>query len=203
MGKRIFLDVGANTGQTLLAALDPVFRFDEIYCFEPSQYPLKKLRDIAGHDKRVHLCYYGLWDKGCKVELFDPGSKGGSVYPKDNMRQDPRAPEVCEFLQASLWFSMHIHEGDTVFLKLNVEGAECDIMDDLLDSGEFNKVTYAMIDFDVRKIASQKHRQAEIMARLNEAGIGYPRVAFTKQVMVGATHQDRIKHWLRAVGADQ
>jgi hypothetical protein len=84
---------------------------------------------------------------------------------------------------------------DTVFLKLNCEGAECDILDDLLDSGEFAKLSFVMVDFDVRKIAAMRHRQAEVAERL--AVYGFPRVATSKQVMKGDTHAARIQHWLR------
>jgi hypothetical protein len=52
-----------------------------------------------------------------------------------------------------------------------------------------------MIDFDVRKIAAMKHRQAELEARL--APYGYPRVSTSKEVMKGDTHEVRIKNWLR------
>jgi hypothetical protein len=121
------------------------------------------------------------------------------MWHKDKAKSD--ANEICLFIDASEWFYLNIGVGDTVFLKLNCEGAECDILDDLLDSGAFSMVTFAMIDFDVRKIASQKHRQAEILTRFNDCGIAYPRVAITKQVMKGATHQERIKNWLRVVEA--
>jgi FkbM family methyltransferase len=203
MSRRIFLDVGAHTGETLAAVLDPAFRFDEIFCFEPSRLCIDELKSVVEQDRNphnVHLMHYGLWNKEVDAKIFDAGSDGGSMWKKDKLRPG-RATEVCEFQRANDWFAENIVAGDTVFLKLNCEGAECDILDDLLDSGEFDKVTYAMIDFDVRKIASQKHRQAEILARFAELGIAYPRVASTKQVMKGATHQERIKNWLRVVEA--
>jgi len=200
MSRRIFLDVGAHTGETLAAVLDPEFRFDEIYCFEPARACWKELKKVAEWDDRVSIEQYGLWNQTTVQQLLDPGSDGASLWRKDKMRLDA-SNQVCHFVCASHWFSENIEAGDTVLLKLNCEGAECDILDDLLDSGEFDKVTFAMIDFDVRKIASQRHRQAEILARFAELGIAYPRVATTKQVMKGATHQERIKNWLRVVEA--
>lgn len=196
MTRRIFLDVGAHTGQTLAAVLDPVFRFDRIVCFEPSSRCWAKLEAMA--DARVRIERFGLWHQNCEKSIFDPGGKGASLFVKDKHRP-AMTSELCKFRRASEWFKKNIEAGDTVFLKLNCEGAECDILDDLLDSGEFSKVTYAMIDFDVRKISSEKHREAETRARL--APFPFPRVAFTKQVMFGATHQARIKNWLTSVEA--
>jgi FkbM family methyltransferase len=193
MSRRIFLDVGANTGQSLAAALDPEFCFDRIYCFEPVPACWENLDVIA--DARVSIERFGLWNRTCEQPVYQPGSKGAGIWKKDNGRTDES--ELCKFQKASGWFKKHIDRKDIVFLKLNCEGAECDILDDLLDSGEFEKINFAMIDFDVRKIASQKHREAELRKRLEV--FGYPRIAFTKQVMVGATHAERIKHWLRIV----
>lgn len=195
-GSRIFLDVGANTGQTLRAALDPRFGFDRIVCFEPAPQCWGALKALA--DSRVVIERFGLWDRDCSMPLFGAGGKGASLWHKDNATA--QASEPCVFVRARTWFQKNISASDTVFLKLNCEGAECDILDDLLDSGEFSKVGFCMIDFDVRKISSQKHREAELRQRL--AGFPFPRVAFTKQVMVGATHEARIKHWLTVVKAD-
>lgn len=223
--RRIFLDVGANTGQSLAAALDPVFRFDKIFCFEPVSDCWHHLESFAdarvGCGLRVNIRPFGLWNKTCAKPIFEPGSLGASLWHKDKARSDES--ELCQFVRATDWFKENIkgvaaqdwcqihnelaiecrdlnphgESSDTVFLKLNCEGAECDILDDLLDSGEFRKVSFVMIDFDVRKIASQKHREAEIRERLKD--IGFPRVATSKEVMRGPTHEARIKNWLNLV----
>jgi len=193
MNQRIFLDVGANNGQTLMAALDPAFRFDKIVCFEPVKICRKRIAKFV--DARVKIEPFGLWHRTSEQTLYNPDTKGGSLWRKDNVSD--KGSEVCQFVRASEWFAKHLTYSDTVYLKLNCEGAECDILDDLLDSCEFEKVTYAMIDFDVRKISSQKHREAELRERL--AKIPFPRVAYCHDVMVGDTHQDRIKSWLRKV----
>lgn len=192
---KIFLDVGAHTGQTLAAAIDASFRFDRIFCFEPVRSCWGKLKNVA--DARVRVERFGLWNQTCEKPVYQPGSKGGSLWRKDNATSDET--ELCRFRRASDWFKDNVNDGDTVFLKLNCEGAECDILDDLLDSGEFRKVSFVMIHFDVRKISSEKHREAGLRNRLS--GIEFPRVAFSEQVMAGPTHETQIKNWLRVVGA--
>jgi FkbM family methyltransferase len=190
---RIFLDVGAHRGETLAAVLSPEFGFDRIVCFEPVPYLWQFLETFE--DSRLKFQHFGLWNKNASVPVFEPGNKGAGIWKKDASRFDET--EICKFRRASDWFRENISANDTVFLKLNVEGAECDILDDLLDSGEFAKVSFAMVDFDVRKIAALKHRESETRARLEQ--FGFPRVAFSKDVMRGATHAERIANWLRLV----
>jgi len=187
---KVFLDVGAHEGQSLVAALDPEFAFDRIVCFEPAPSCWNKLGALR--DKRVKVEPFGLWNWTGEKRIFGAGRKGAGLWQKDG-RED--APTVCRFVRASEWMNANIRSGDQVYLKLNCEGAECDILDDLIDSGEFEKVSFCMVDFDVRKIASMKHRQAETQARTEH--YGFPRVATSKQVMKGETHADRIKNWLR------
>lgn len=194
---KIFLDVGANTGQSLAAVLP--LDFDRIVCFEPapSCWPfLEKLAASAplakGAQRRVSIEHFGLWNQNGKQPIFQPGSKGGGMWKKDKGTID--ATQVVKFRRASEWFRDNLCAADTVFLKLNVEGAECDILDDLLDSGEFEKVDFAMVDFDVRKITAMKHREAELRERL--AAYPFPRVAFSKDVMKGETHAARIQNWI-------
>jgi len=90
---------------------------------------------------------------------------------------------------------------DEVFLKLNCEGAEFDIVEDLLESGEFARVRSAMIDPDVRKIPSRAHRERELRERLAAARL--TNYFLEEDVMVGSTHRARIQNWLRAAGAQQ
>jgi FkbM family methyltransferase len=193
--KKIFLDVGANTGQSLMAALDR--DFDRIVCFEPAPICWPFLEKLA--NKRVRIERFGLWNKDEQQTLYEPGAKGAGMWVKDKrlLTEKPITHQICAFRRASDWFKANIKAGETVWLKMNCEGAECDIVDDLLDSGEFEKVTYAMVDFDSRKISALKHREAETRARL--AAYPFPRVAYAKDVMVGQTHKDRIHNWLRLV----
>lgn len=187
---KVFLDVGAHTGESLRAVLDPALGFDRIVCFEPASACWPSLKALG--DARVRIEPIGLWNRNGMQPLFQPGTMGAGLWRKDGGKTDQTSE--CRFVRASDWFSRHLRAQDEVFVKLNCEGAECDILDDLLDSGEFEKIAFLMVDFDVRKIASQRHRQAEVEARL--ARYGFPRVATTKQVMKGETHQDRIRHWL-------
>lgn len=173
--------------------------FDRIVCFEPARACWPKLEELAGSAplangavRRVSLERFGLWNRTGEMPIFQPGTQGGGMWKKDRGLIDQT--EVCKFRRASDWTRENLRSEDSVYLKLNCEGAECDILDDLLDSGEFEKIAFVMVDFDVRKIASLKHREADLRARL--AAFPAPRVTFSKDVMRGETHVARIRNWL-------
>jgi FkbM family methyltransferase len=194
---KVFLDVGAHEGETVDAVRDPKFGFERIYCFEPASTCWPALESIR--DARVTVCRFGLWNETTEHELYDPGSVGATIF-RDKFSV-PRTAAPASFVRATDWFRENLATGDDVYVKLNCEGAEVDIVEDLLDSGELARVRAVMIDPDVRKIASQAHRERELRERL--AASRLTNYAMEADVMIGATHRDRIHHWLRTVGAEE
>lgn len=171
---RIFLDVGANRGQTISRVLYPRFRIDRVFGFEPSPRCSTHLRLLFASEPRVVIVAAGLWRSTCEMELYNEGGEGGTINAdyRSALAPEPGTASVkCRFVRASEWFSENLGSGDEVFLKLNCEGSECDIVNDLLDSGEYAKVRATLIDFDVRKSPSKIHQEAALRARLASLGI--------------------------------
>ncbi len=194
---KVFLDVGAHTGESLNAVRDPKYRFEGIYCFEPASSCWGALEAV--HDPRVTVCRFGLWKETCERPLYDTGSIGASLFA--DKFPGSRPEEQARFVRATDWFREHLSGDHEIFLKLNCEGAEADIVDDLLDSGELARVRSVMIDPDVRKIPSQAHRARELRERLRASGPH--NYAMEDEVMIGASHRARIQHWLATAGAEE
>lgn len=169
---RIFLDVGAHHGQTIEMMLRPRFKVDTVVGFDPSPLCHSILNKKFGKNPKVKLVLAGLWSKTCDMNLHNEGSQGGSVHEDYQTTCSP-TPRVtkCKFIKASDWFAENVPQDDEVFLKLNCEGSECDIIIDLLDSGEYSKVKAVFVDFDVRKSPSSKYKEDELRKRMREAGI--------------------------------
>jgi FkbM family methyltransferase len=193
---KIFLDVGAHEGETLHAVRDPKYDFDRIYCFEPASVCWPALEAVR--DPRVAVCRFGLWNRTSSHALYDVGTLGASLYA--DKFPEARPEETAQFVRATAWLSDHVGDEDEVYLKLNCEGAECDIVDDLLVSGRFARIRSAMIDPDIRKIPTLAHRERELRERLAAAGL--TNYFMEEDVMVGPTHRARIQNWLRLAGAE-
>ena len=169
---RIFLDVGAHQGQTIEMMLRPRFKVDCIVGFDPSPLCHAILDRKFGGNPKVTIVKQGLWSETCEMDLHNEGSQGGTVHAdyQTTCNPEPRVTR-CSFVKASDWFRDHVAEDDEVFLKLNCEGSECDIINDLLETGEYRKVKATFVDFDVRKSPSQKHKEGELRERMKAEGI--------------------------------
>jgi FkbM family methyltransferase len=187
---RVFLDVGAHVGETLQQALDPRYGFARVVCFEPVEACWPALERLA--DDRVEICRFGLWKETCRRPMYGAGSQGASLFPDSG---GTGGTEVVELVRASEWFENHLTGRDEVYLKLNVEGSEADILDDLMQSGEIAKVRSALVDFDVRKMPSLAHREREIRQGMRD--LGYSQILRLKEDHKGPTHASTVENWLR------
>jgi hypothetical protein len=108
-----------------------------------------------------------------------------------------RLPDVvteCSFVRVSDFFRAELEPDDLAVMKLNCERSETIILNDLLDSGEIEKIANVMIDFDVRKIPDRAGEERALLERFREAG--FTRYSKAEDVMHGLTHQARIRDWI-------
>ncbi len=199
----MFIDVGAHEGQTLREVVNPRYSFNEIYAFEPmpNQYrSLKRWREglPLTYKKRLHLMPLGLSDYTGHGSIYGANdSMEASVFP-DKTDVDSSVVTDCRFLKVSEFFKHFVQKNDQAVMKLNVEGAEVPILNNLIDSGEIHKCLSIMIDFDCIKIPSQQHHKQELIDRMK--AVGFNHFCLAEDVMVGVNHQDRIAHWLTGIG---
>lgn len=194
----VFLDVGCHTGQTLYEVTRPHYGFRHIYAFEPMPVQFAHLlRAYRSGFDNVQLCDYGLGDSTRTATLYGANEHlESSIYADKNDVAAVMQTECC-IVDASNWFKRHISEHDVVIMKINAEGSEIPIMNNLIDSGEVHKIHNVMLDFDCRKIPSMAHCEADLMARMQE--VGFTRFSLCDDVMRGATHQERIANWLSTI----
>lgn len=198
-GRFVFLDVGAHEGQTLDEVVFGGYGFDCIYAFEPMPFQFLKLARRPWGGAPVLLRNYGLSNRSGELPLY--GNNDGmeaSVYP-DKRDVDETVVTTCQFVRASEFFADWLTLADTVVVKLNCEGSEVAILNDLAASGEIWKIANVLIDFDIRKVPGLEPEADIVLDRL--ARIGFDRYVLAEDVMVGATHQARIRRWLAPVVA--
>lgn len=185
---RIFLDVGGHLGETLAETICPRWNFDRIVVFEPASPCWPYLEALS--DQRVEICRFGLWHDDATMALHDPGAIGASVASEKALTE---VTEQCQFVDAAEWFKGNVGMGDTVYCKLNCEGAECDVIDRLADAGQLTKVSHLLVHFDVKKVPSLAHRADATSRRLDESGVSW---CEAQRILFGRSHAQKTANWL-------
>ncbi len=195
---KVFLDIGGHEGQTLLSVIDPKYAFDKIYVFEPVKSLHEKLNLLAAGRRNVTLLQFGLWNKNAQQKIYSPGTLAGSIF-SGHTDIDEAKFELCEFVKASEWFAQNINSDDEVYAKLNCEGAEADILLDLLQSEQIFKIKNVAIDFDVRKVKGLENAQEQVLESFEKQK--FTAYSLCEDAMRGPTHLVRVQSWLDSVGA--
>lgn len=194
----IFIDVGAYEGQTLDEVIKPRWGFSKIYSLEPMPRQFEVLTQKYSHLENVELLEYGLSNQTGEALIYGDNSiMEASIYA-DKRDANSSFETVCQFVEASEFVSkLSLKTDERFIMKLNCEGAETIILQNLIDTGVIWDLDNIMIDFDVRKIPSMAWSEAHIMKELKR--IGFNKYSLCDEVMHGVTHQDRIANWLKDV----
>jgi FkbM family methyltransferase len=168
---KIFLDIGSHYGETLSIIMQPKYNFDKIYCFEPIKGNHKALNIIRGNNEKIILNNFGFLSKTCKECVYNPGTTGASVFKEKIIKHPNKKIEMCNFVKISEWFKENLSNSDEVFGKINIEGAEIEVLNDLLDSGEYSKLKKVIVTFDILKIPGKEYLKHRIIERFSKEGI--------------------------------
>ncbi len=131
------------------------------------------------------------------TDLYDAGGVGGSIYG-DKFDNHPEIKEEIKLVKASEWIKSNIRKDDIVFMKINVEGSECDIIDELIDTGCIYDMYCVKVDFDVRKIPGMQYRQWETRKKLRRKKIF--NVVFAEDFKTTGDFHGDINFWLTQFG---
>ncbi len=198
-GRRIFIDVGGERGQTIREVTGPLWAFDVVFCFEPQLAMASNLREKFSKNCRravdVVIVSAGLSDVTGATPLYGGGGSASIFEGKRNV--DANDVQMIEVISSAEFFKKNIRQEDIVIMKLNCEGAEGRILTNLAEHGQLNKITNVMIDFDLRKIRGFRREPRRIMKML--AREGFDRYFLVDDVMLGKTHAHRIRNWLSHV----
>ncbi len=129
------------------------------------------------------------------MTLNNPGHVGASIASDKgvvNLQTD------CDFHDVAEWFEANVDNTDKVYVKINIEGAEADVIDRLATAGQIGKIDHLLIHFDVRKSPSMRDREPVLRAQLRASGVEFQ--AAEEIQFGGATRGTR--NWLRWCDAD-
>ena len=144
-----------------------------VYCFEACNAYANRLSRIHASNERVQIINKAVVDKPGTVKLYySPNRVGHSVFSTKNNVIDKH--EEVEGIVFSDWVKENVKDYETSFniLKVNIEGAEWYLFNDLVESGMHKHVNvYCGQGHDIEKVGELSDKVQEYYSLLKENNI--------------------------------
>lgn len=141
-----FIDCGGNIGQATKWVLER-YDVDKIDIFEPLDFNYEILKKNF-RDSRINLHKKAVWIKDEMVNFYiqDYGNRVGSTIIKGKWNTC-QIPVQIEAIDLSNWIHQFIDESRYNILKLDIEGAEYDLLPYLFANSVDKKIDEWFIEF--------------------------------------------------------
>ncbi len=193
--RAVFLDIGAHWGETLDEALSPIWRFDAVYAFEPDPEAVRIIEQKFAADLasgKLILVPAALSNRDGEADLFGGNEGGGASLYAEKTNIDAAKHEKVKLISSTRFFRETFGKDDLLLAKLNCEGGEVDILQDLSASGEIQKIARLVVDFDIRKVRGKRGLARSTIDAMRKAG--FDRFLLTENVMIGADARARTRN---------
>jgi FkbM family methyltransferase len=170
----IAIDCGANVGDVTLKLAR---KGASVYAFEPNPYAFTRLVERTKSFKNVTCINKGVWDRNATAQLFFHQnaasddvfwSFGSSIVKEKNNVNTGRSIEV-ELIDLIVFIKNLNQKVD--FLKIDIEGAEVEILEKFLDQELYKQVAMTVVETHDRKIPQQKARMDRIRQTIKQKQI--------------------------------
>lgn len=131
-GKEIFVDGGAYDGDTYADFISQSIPFEKYYAFEPDPESYIKLKTISEADDRCVCINKGLYSSETTLCFSASGDMSSKIVDENN---DVTKVEVVNIDSIAK---------DATFIKLDIEGAELDVLKGSVDTIKNNKPKLAI-----------------------------------------------------------
>lgn len=155
----IIYDCGANVGTSILY-FKKLFPKSIIKAFEADTNVFNYLEQNVKSFSDVQLFNNAVWINNDEISFNSEGADGGSLINNFETKQKIKAIRLKELLQK---------EEKIDFLKLDIEGAETDVILDC--ANELNKVEYLFVEY--HSIVNHPQSMGEILSAMTNAGLRY------------------------------
>lgn len=176
---RIFVDVGANTGQAFAYFKDlfPVSAYT-YHFFEPNPYCRDKLLEkVASHTfpRGIEVFPYAAWVKNESLKFFgvwetaNKLTQGGSLLKEHNnvfYESDEGHALTVEAICFADYMERLQTDFDEIVVKMDIEGAELDVLESLwLRKTLFRRKTLMFVEFHSHYLVGQARAASELRRR--------------------------------------
>lgn len=168
--KRVFIDCGANTCNVLRRNMERFPDF-EFYAFEPQPELTAGCIEIIKQYPKSKVTFFNkaVWVANERMPLYlarrwGPNYKGASTllsgHKKTFANIDYSHPVYVDAIDFSEWLGANFCPDDYVVVKMDIEGAEYEVLEKIIRDGNHRIVKKAIVEFHRRlndSITKQRH----------------------------------------------
>lgn len=183
--KGLFLDCGGHVGESIMhfkkTPLYSNMKWD-IHTFEPYEELADKM--LCRDDKDVTLHRSAVWTHDGEIDFYLTDGRsdyygvedvpwGSSTLMKEKTsgNVNPDRKETVPCVDIAAFTEKHGKDADLIILKMDIEGAEYDVLEHMLETGVMNKINVLMIEYHHRKVKISLWRHLKLKRRLKKLGI--------------------------------
>jgi FkbM family methyltransferase len=140
---KYFIDCGAHCGESILMARHKFDPYITTISFEPIPYFASELKKIYKGNENTHIVNAAVWinDDIKKFYISTEITDGSSLLgEKINDVKDESIYIDIPCVDLSTWIKNNFTEDDYVILKLDIEGAEYEVLNKMIDDGSIKLV---------------------------------------------------------------
>lgn len=174
--RKVFIDCGAHKGESL-EAFSSLYADSgeyEAYCFEISdsrtfkQAGLKTMSRLV-LEKNIKSAVWdtkAVWIKDGTITWYDDKDEGSSVI-KDKYAHNPKGVECFDL---SKWIKSNFTKKDHIVLKIDIEGAEYEVLQKLYDDGTLKYVDKLYCEIHGSKCGKSLAQSLDLICRAKDLG---------------------------------
>jgi FkbM family methyltransferase len=197
---RIFVDVGAHNGGSIHSVLEGGYTFDRLVSVEPDPEMIAALKtrfakEIA--EGRYQVAPVGLSDHIGAAQLMGDNSLGGASMIAGKFAAGVGNVREIKLIDWATFLKDYDLENARLWVKINAEGAEIEILDSILAEGGRN-IESLVVFFDIVKSPFGAWKKWRVMRDLAQAGIPY---LLAENVLIKHGPRKRLNNWLSSFPA--
>lgn len=170
------MDGGGNSRQSVERYVNKIGNFHKIYVFEPNSFFSKSYEN-----SNFIFINKAIWTKNCFLPFYlskDERQIASSLLKEKLCKVDSKIvpyfeeePVLVECVDLSDWIEKNIKTHHRLILKLDIEGAEYDVLNKLIEEKTILKVKKLYVEFHPETVLSKKHDHHLIIEKLKKIGL--------------------------------
>lgn len=172
----VVIDLGANIGQESIPFAK---RGAKVIAYEPDPFALKELRSLVKESglSNIDIVPAAVSDKNSKMKLYHHVNREQDKViwsQSSSLLEDKNNVDKKNYTEVEVKdiYDVLRNAGKKIkILKMDVEGAEYDILDRIIDNDMYKDIGYIFVEVHYNKIPSLVNRHRELISRMRDKNI--------------------------------